>query len=74
LDDYKCCGRHLADVFAESEIAFYPSKVNHFGNKCIIDFDASSSSNEELDIIYFNTLINKELWLCHLPNYGKLSE
>jgi hypothetical protein len=48
--------------------------VNRFGNKYNIDFDCSCEENEELDIIFFNTLVNKELRLRRLPLSGNMEE
>jgi hypothetical protein len=47
--------------------------VNRFGDKYNIDFYCSCEENEELNIIFFNMLVNKELWL-RPPHSGNLEE
>ncbi len=75
LQEYEqSCGRNIFDVVRDSEIIYNPTEVNRFGNKYNIDFDCSCEENEELDIIFFNTLVNKELRLRRLPHSGNLEE
>jgi hypothetical protein len=62
------------DVLRESEIIYNPTEVNRLGNKYNIDFDYTSEENEELDIIFFNTVLNKELRLRQLPYSGNVEE
>ncbi len=64
----------MNDVLMESEIIYNPTEVNRLGNKYNIDFDYISEENEELDIIFFNTLLNKELRLRQLPYSGNVEE
>ncbi len=53
---------------------YNPTEVNRFGNKYNIDFDHTLEDNEDLDILFFNTLMNKELRLRGLPHTGNLEE
>jgi hypothetical protein len=68
------CGRNMFEVVKESEIIYNPTEVNQLGNKYNIDFDCSCEEKKELDIIFFNTLVNKELQLRRLLHSGNLEE
>ncbi len=70
----RACGNQFETVIKESEIIYNPTEVGRFGNKSNIDFDYSSDENQELDIIFFNSLVNKELRLRKLPYTGNLEE
>ena len=73
LEDYqRNCGKNLSDVLTQSEMIYNPAEINRFGNKYNIDFDFSSDVNHELDIIFFSTLVNRELRLRQLPHGGNL--
>jgi hypothetical protein len=75
LEDYqRNCGKNLSDVLTQSEMIYNPAEINRFGNKYNIDFDFSSDVNHELDIIFFSTLVNRELRLRQLPHGGNLEE
>ncbi len=75
LADYEQdCGHQLVDVIGESQIIYNPTEVNRFGNKYNIDFDYSSDKNDERDVFFFNTLMNRELRLQQLPHTGNLEE
>jgi hypothetical protein len=75
LEEYvRTCGRQFVDVQGQSEILYNPAEVNHFGNKYNIDFDHSSDNNDESDIIFFNTLVVKELTIRQLEVIGNLDE
>jgi hypothetical protein len=49
-------------------------EINKHGNKYNIDFNPTADSNEELDILLLNTLLNKELCLHGLPLSGNMME
>jgi hypothetical protein len=75
LQDYEIIsGRNVNDVLAQTEVVYNPSDVNRYGNKYNIDFDPNVENNDEIDIIFFNTLINKELRLRGLPPGGTVEE
>jgi hypothetical protein len=61
LEEYRqSCGRQVDDVQQETEIIYNPAEVNRFGNKYNFDFDHTSDDNDELDVIFFNTLVMKD--------------
>jgi hypothetical protein len=75
LDEYQTnCERDVTDVMRKSQIIYNPAEVNRFGNKFNIDFDFGKKENDELDIIFFSTLLNKELLLHKLPHVGNMEE
>ncbi len=72
-DEYqRNCGKNISDVLIQSEMMYNPVEINQLGNKFNIDFDFSSDINDELDIIFCSTLVNKELRLRQLPHGGNL--
>jgi len=68
------CGRDVFEVIQQSNIIYNPTEVNRFGNRNNIEFVCDPSGTEELDIIYFNTLVNNELRLRRLTVSGNLEE
>lgn len=75
LDEYQTnCERDETDVMRKSQIIYNPAEVNRFGNKFNIDFDFGKKENDELDIIFFSTLLNKDLLLHKLPHVGNMEE
>jgi hypothetical protein len=57
------CGRDVFNVIQQSNIIYNPTEVNRFGNQNNIEFVCDANQSEELEIIFFNTLVNNELWL-----------
>ncbi len=60
----------LADVLWESENIYNPTAIHQFRNRYSMNFDLNSDSNDELDIIFFNTLANKYLQLRQQPHFS----
>jgi len=58
----------------QTKIIYNPSAVNRFGDKNNIDFDPSLDENSDLDCIFFHSLVNSELMIRRLPNYGTLED
>ncbi len=70
LQDYEIIsGRNVNDVLAQTEVVYNPSEVNRYGNKYNIDFDPNVENNDEIDIIFFNTLIKKRTALAWLASW-----
>ena len=67
------CGRTVDEIRMSSRIVYNPAQVNRFGDKFNIDFCTSDENNSDLDIIFFNSLVNEELVLRRLPIHGNLT-
>jgi hypothetical protein len=75
LNDYqRNCRKDLTVLLDKTQVIFNPSEINRYGNKFNIDFEFSSDVNNEMDIVFFSSLINKELQLRGLPGVGNLAE
>jgi len=74
VDYQRICGKQFSDVLLQSEIIYNPNEVNRFGNKFNVDFNFASDLNEEMDIIFFSTLLNKELRMRGLPHGGNMDD
>jgi hypothetical protein len=75
MDEYtNSCGSCYKEIMAQSKIVYNPTEINRFGNKYNIDFDYNGEENDDMDIIFFNSLVNDELILRKLPTYGSLNE
>jgi hypothetical protein len=75
LEQYRQrCGRDVFEVIQASEVIYNPTEVNRFGNRNNIEFVCNVEENDELDIMFFNTLVNKELRLRRLPVSGNLEQ
>jgi hypothetical protein len=61
-------------VRRKSKITYNPSKINRFGNKYNIEFNVNKEENDDLDLIFFNSLVNDDILLRNLPVYCNLSE
>jgi hypothetical protein len=62
LNDYqRNCRKDLTVLLDKTQVIFNPSEINRYGNKFNIDFEFSSDVNNEMDIVFFSSLINKEL-------------
>ncbi len=68
------CGRSFEEIRMSSRIIYNPAEINRFGNKFNIDFDTSDENNDDLDIIFFSSLLNEELSLRRLSIHGNISE
>lgn len=68
------CGRSFEEVRMSSKIVYNPTEVNRFGNKYNIDFSTTDENNDDLDIIFFNSLVTEELSLRRLSILGNLTE
>ncbi len=68
------CGRHFWEVKVESEVLYNPGEINRFGNKYNIDFEPAHEGNEEADILFFTSLVSRELRHHKLSLSGNLSE
>jgi hypothetical protein len=44
-----------------SKVIYNPLKVNHIGNKYNLDFDVQHEEADDLDIIFFSSLLTEEL-------------
>jgi hypothetical protein len=75
MEEYEWnCGKYLRDVLVQSEVVYNPAEINRFSNKYNIEFDFTNDLNDELDMIFFSTLLNKELRLHDLPPGGTMEE
>jgi len=75
LEEYlSSSGMHFDHVVSHTKIIYNPSAVNRAGDKSNIDFDPSNQDNSDLDCIFFHSLVNSELMLRRLPNYGTLED
>jgi hypothetical protein len=62
LKDYqRICRKDLTVLIDKTQVIFNPAEINRYGNKFNIDFEFSSDVNNEMDIVFFSSLINKEL-------------
>jgi len=65
-------GINLAQVKTQSEMIYNPAEIGRYNNKYHIDFDPNSEHNDEMDILFFGSLLNKELRLRGLPLSGNM--
>ena len=54
------------------EMIYNPAEIGRYNNKYHIDFDPNSEHNDEMDILFFGSLLNKELRLRGLPLSGNM--
>jgi len=68
------CGSSSKEIKKQSKVIYNLTEINRFGNKYNIEFNVSSEDNDEMDLIFVNSLVNQELLLRKLPITGNLLE
>lgn len=61
------CGSCSKEIKKQSKVIYNLTEINRFGNKYNIEFNVSSEDNDEMDLIFVNSLVNQELLLRKLP-------
>jgi hypothetical protein len=75
MEDYLAtCGKSYEEILMCSKVIYNPLEVNRFGNKYNIDFDVHHEEADDLDIIFFSSLLTEELAIRRLSVSGNIHE